>query len=69
MSTSTSFDPDDEAHLTDCVTDPGALTNNDAIRAMTIHHSCPPHEQRRSPRAQGSATADSGRLTDTVRQS
>ncbi|MFE9321878.1 hypothetical protein ACIHDR_03600 [Nocardia sp. NPDC052278] len=42
MKTSTPFDPDDEAHLTDCLTDPGALTDDDAIRAMSIHHRCPP---------------------------
>ncbi|WP_433626447.1 hypothetical protein [Nocardia sp. CA-120079] len=42
MNTPTAVDPDDDAYLHDCLTDPGALTDNDAIRAMSIHHRCPP---------------------------
>ncbi|MFX0581103.1 hypothetical protein [Nocardia nepalensis] len=26
----------------DCLTDPGELGTNDAIHAMSVHHSCPP---------------------------
>ncbi|MGO4615646.1 hypothetical protein AB4305_14825 [Nocardia sp. 2YAB30] len=42
MNTPTALDPDDGAYRHDCLTDPGVLTDNDAIRAMSIHHSCPP---------------------------
>ena len=42
MNMPTALDSDDGAHLHDCLTDPGVLTDNDAIRAMGIHHSCPP---------------------------
>ncbi|MET8875726.1 hypothetical protein [Nocardia sp. NPDC004604] len=42
MNAPTPPDPDDGAHLQDCLTDPGVLTEIDAIRAMTIHHGCPP---------------------------
>ncbi|WP_433524048.1 hypothetical protein ACQPZ2_02075 [Nocardia pseudovaccinii] len=41
MNTPTALDPDG-AHLHNCLTDPGVLTDNDAIRAISIHHSCPP---------------------------
>lgn len=42
MNTPTAVDPDDGAYLHDCLTDPGVLDENDAIRAMSIHHICPP---------------------------
>ncbi|WP_062989894.1 hypothetical protein [Nocardia anaemiae] len=42
MNTPTAVDPDDSAYLHDCLTDPGVLDENDAIRAMSIHHICPP---------------------------
>jgi len=42
MNTPTAVDPDDGAHLHECLTDPGVLDENVAIRAMIIHHSCPP---------------------------
>ncbi|WP_328408987.1 hypothetical protein [Nocardia sp. NBC_00403] len=42
MNAPTLPDPDDGAHLQDRLTDPGVLTGNDAIRAMSIHYGCPP---------------------------
>ncbi|WP_040785996.1 hypothetical protein [Nocardia pneumoniae] len=42
MTNPTPAEPDDPIGFADCLADPGGLTTDDAIRALSLHHNCPP---------------------------